>query len=252
VCNPELGDLTFRRNFGVKEAAEFSNLRDLINSVTLSETRDSVQWVFEKSGVLSTSSLYNELTFTGFSNRWLMNVWKTKVPLKIRIFLWQVINDKIQSAEQLKKRNWPGSVACKMCGVLESTAHIIFHCALASFCWCICRDALGWPFSPSDAVDISNFCYNASNKQTRRVLYLFGAVAWSLWLIRNEFVFQNIVIHSPNVGIFWAISFFQKWRVMNKETEQLWIDTVIQKLNLQLSSLRPEEQRSDVATPAVI
>jgi hypothetical protein len=25
----------------------------------------------------------------------LMNVWKTKVPLKIRIFLWQVINDKI-------------------------------------------------------------------------------------------------------------------------------------------------------------
>jgi hypothetical protein len=39
---------------------------------------------------------------------------------------------------------------------------------------------------------------------------------------------------------------------MNKETEQLWIDTVIQKLNLQLSSLRPEEQRSDVATPAAI
>jgi hypothetical protein len=84
-----------------------------------------------------------------------------------------------------------------------------------------------------------------------RVLYLFGAVAWSLWLIRNEFVFQNIVIHSPNVGIFRAISFLQKWRVMNKETEQLWTDTVIQKLNLQLSSLRPEEQGTSSVTPTV-
>jgi hypothetical protein len=133
VCNPEFGDLTFRRNFGVKEAAEFSDLMELINSVTLSETRDSVQWVLEKSGAFSTSSLYNELTFTGFSNRWLMNVWKTKVPLKIRIFLWKVINDKIQSAEQLKKRNWPGSVACKLCGMLESTSHIFFPLCACQF-----------------------------------------------------------------------------------------------------------------------
>jgi hypothetical protein len=250
VCNSEFGELTFRRNFGEREATEFSELSELINSVALNESRDSVRWVLEKSGTFSTSSLYNELTFTGFSNRWLMNVWKTKVPLKIRIFLWQVINDKIQSAEQLKKRNWPGPTACKMCGVLESTSHIFFRCALANFCWCMCRDALGWPFPPSEAVDIFNFCYNFSNKQTRRVLYLFGAVAWSLWLIRNEFVFQNIVIHSPNVGIFRAISFLQKWKVMNKEMEQLWIDEVIQKLNHQLSSLRPEAHGSAV-TPAV-
>jgi hypothetical protein len=58
-----------------------------------------------KNGIFSTSSLYNELTFSGFHNRWLLCMWKTKIPLKIRIFLWQVINDKIQSAEQLKIRN---------------------------------------------------------------------------------------------------------------------------------------------------
>jgi hypothetical protein len=44
-----------------------------------------------------------------------MCLWKTKVPLKIKIFLWRVINDKIQSAEQLKKRNWPGPGDCKLC-----------------------------------------------------------------------------------------------------------------------------------------
>jgi hypothetical protein len=64
-----------------------------------------------------------ELTFTGFYDRWVQCLWQTKIPLKIKIFLWQVINDKIQSVEQLKKRNWPGSIDCKMCGPAESTNH---------------------------------------------------------------------------------------------------------------------------------
>jgi hypothetical protein len=72
------------------------------------------------------------------------------------------------------------------------------------------------------------------------VLLLFSSVAWSLWLIRNEFVFQDIVVPSPNVGIFRSIFFLQKWRILNKEMDRQWIDEVIQKLNLQLSSLRHE------------
>jgi hypothetical protein len=93
-----------------------------------------------------------------------MNVWKTKVPLKIRIFLWQVINDKIQSAEQLKKRNWPGSVACKLCGLLESTSHIFFIVRLpvsAGVCVEMLWDDLFLPlmlliFSTSAAIYLTN------------------------------------------------------------------------------------------------
>jgi hypothetical protein len=72
------------------------------------------------------------------------------------------------------------------------------------------------------------------------VLLLFGAVAWSLWLIRNEFVFQNLVVSSPNVGIFISISFLQKWKMLNKETGQQWIDSMTRRLNHRLSSLMPE------------
>jgi hypothetical protein len=34
-------------------------------------------------------------------NENLMLVWSAALPLKIRVFMWQVYNDKIQSAEQL-------------------------------------------------------------------------------------------------------------------------------------------------------
>jgi hypothetical protein len=44
----------------------------------------------------------------------------------------------------------------------------------------------------------------------------------------------------PSPGIFRSISFLQKWRILNKEMDRQWIDEVIQKLNLQLSSLKHE------------
>lgn len=142
--------------------------------------------MLERSGAFTTKSLYKELVCTGFSNRWMLCFWQTKVPLKIKIFLWRVVNDKIQSAEQLKKKNWHGPIECKMCGQMESSNHIVFRRALANFSWCIIRDVLGWPFSPSCPDDIFDFCRDSTNRQSKRVLYLFCGVAWSLWLICND------------------------------------------------------------------
>jgi hypothetical protein len=111
---------------GEREESEFVELLGILEGLELSDSKDVVKWDLEKTEIYSTSSLYNELTFTGFHNRWLLCTWKTNIPLKIRIFLWQVINDKIQSAEQLKIRNWPGPVECKLCGQTETTNHVFF------------------------------------------------------------------------------------------------------------------------------
>jgi hypothetical protein len=173
-------ELIFRRNFGDRENQEFSELIDMMAGVHLTDSHDSARWVLEKIGMFTTSSLYKELTFTGFSNRWMLCLWKTKVPLKIKIFLWWVIHDKIQFAEQLKKREWSGLTECKLCGIHESTNHIFFECALARFCWCVIREVMAWPTSPSCPDDIYNFCRNKSNKHSKRVFFLFSGVAWSL------------------------------------------------------------------------
>jgi hypothetical protein len=114
---------------------------------------------------------------------------------------------------------------------------------MAKFCWCVVREVMAWPRSPSCPDDVFNLCRGNSNRHSKRVLFLFSGVAWSLWLIRNDLVSQDLVVPSPNVGIFRSISFLQKWKILNKEnkeTDRQWIDAVIQKLNLQLSSLRHE------------
>jgi hypothetical protein len=93
-------NLTFRRNFGTTQAAEWTNLENLVEGVSLSQSPDTVKWAFEKSGCFSTASLYRELVFPEMVNKWMMCIWREKLLLKIKIFLWQVCNDKIQLAEQ--------------------------------------------------------------------------------------------------------------------------------------------------------
>lgn len=139
---------------------------------------------------------------------------------------------KIQSAEQLKKkRNWPGEVECKLCGQLESTDHIIFCCVIAQFVWCVRRDVLEWSSVPVTANDFQERVIEESNKQIMNLIFLFGCVARRLWLIRNNLAFNNVVISSPDVGLYRVISFMQKWKILSKEKGQQWIEAMIQRLN---------------------
>jgi hypothetical protein len=112
-------NLTFRRGFGSVEENEWGDLVELAERVNITQQLDSVSWSLERSRNFTTASLYKELTFPGIMNNRMLNIWKAALPLKIKIFLWQICNDKIQTAEQLRKRNWTGPVECKLCGKIE-------------------------------------------------------------------------------------------------------------------------------------
>jgi hypothetical protein len=111
---------------------------------------------------------------------------------------------------------------------------------VSQFCWCICRDILGWDFVPSHSDDLTILCRELSLKQTQKLMFLFGCVLWSIWLTRNDYVFRDIVICSPNSRICRAISLMQRWKILHKEKGQRWIDAVTLKLQARLSSLRLE------------
>jgi hypothetical protein len=86
------------------------------------------KWGLDKKGRFTTASLYRELTFPGMENKEVMSIWKAKIPMKIKIFLWSIYSDCLPSAEQLVRRNWPGEELCKMCGLVETSKHIFLKC----------------------------------------------------------------------------------------------------------------------------
>jgi hypothetical protein len=105
-----------------------------------SEGHDGIPWVLEPSWKFSVKSLYRKLcqgTLEHFSD-----IWKVVVPMKVRIFLWQLVRKHLPSNDNINCRRGPLSGRCAFCADAEDTAHIFFLCSLARFMRSAVREQL--------------------------------------------------------------------------------------------------------------
>jgi hypothetical protein len=54
-------------------------------------------------------------------------IWKAKLSLKIKIFNWQMIIDRLPSSEQINHRHGQTDGICALCGQIETVHHIFFN-----------------------------------------------------------------------------------------------------------------------------
>ena len=102
--------------------------------VNLSDVLDTLQWKLSRSGVFSVKSMYTDLINTGTIPR-TVHIWKVKVPLKIKVFMWFVHKGVILTKDNLAKRNWEGSKRCCFCDKDETIEHLFVNCPLAKLLW---------------------------------------------------------------------------------------------------------------------
>ena len=55
----------------------------------------------------------------------------------------------------------------------------------------------------------------------RGLIFLFAGITWVLWKIRNDWVFANKLIPSPNVLPYRIIGFLQHWSKMKTVEDQM-------------------------------
>jgi hypothetical protein len=116
--------------------------------------QNELEWGLGKSKIFTTKSLYRFITNRGVVIAEKESIWKTKLPLKIKIFLWQLANNKLQASTVLKKRGWKGDIHCCLCGRVETVNHIFFQCSMAQFVWCCVRIVFGLIDSPASWSDL--------------------------------------------------------------------------------------------------
>uniref|UniRef100_A0A8I6WU24 Reverse transcriptase zinc-binding domain-containing protein n=1 Tax=Hordeum vulgare subsp. vulgare TaxID=112509 RepID=A0A8I6WU24_HORVV len=85
---------------------------------------------------------------------WLSPLWKAPLPVKIKIFVWQLLHDRLPSGTEVLKRHGPGNGTCPLCHVPETGTHILFSCAAAQALWCFVREA---PRPEWEAHDLAAF-----------------------------------------------------------------------------------------------
>jgi hypothetical protein len=80
-------------------------------------------------------------------------LWKSKLPMKLKVFMWQTYHGRLQTGIVLKKWKWKGNMNYVVCGALETRDHILFSCVPAKFLWISFKEALGWDGTPDSLED---------------------------------------------------------------------------------------------------
>jgi hypothetical protein len=119
-------------------------------------------------------------------------IWKLKVPLKIKIFMWFLHHKVILTKDNLAKRNWNGCKRCAFCDSEESINHLFFACPFASLVWRVVHFTFDIP-PPANVTNMFGNWLNGVEKHTKaRIRLGVCALVWALWNCRNDMVFNKI------------------------------------------------------------
>ena len=243
VCecwDPDGWNISFRRSLTDGEAYAYDCLINVLQTYNLSEGGDEVEWALDKSKCFTTKSLYSFLTHRGVSVRNSDNMWKARIPLKIKIFLWQLDNDRLQTATALQRRGWKGSCRCVLCGQVEDVDHIFFRCSVARALWCGVRDSLEWGECPTSWEMWRGQWANGGLRIPKRLgNVLLAGVTWALWTNRNKMAMERSFPKDPLQLVYSCVFFLQRWRSLLKPADRDGLMEIARKLKMWASAPRP-------------
>ena len=146
-------------------------------------------------------------------------IWKLRLPLKIKIFLWYLKKGVILTKDNLAKRRWKGSVKCCFYEAKESIQHIFFDCILVRFMWNTVFISLGIQPPRNIANLLGNWLKGVQPRLRAQILVGVIALCWTVWLCQNDVVFNgsndNFLLQVIFRGTFWA----RQWSLLLKKKD---------------------------------
>jgi hypothetical protein len=238
ALNRDSLQVRFRRSLDQESLQLWDELQDLVSQVPLVDGLDKVTWHLEQSGSFSVKSMYAQLS-QGTTIAHHKDMWKSKVPLKIKIFSWQLALDKLPSGQQLVTRHGPSNGLCALCGAPEDASHIFFACSLAKFAWSVLRQLLGCNWCPANFAQFHAILSGFSGYARKLLWVLFLAQSWALWNTRNKLAIEKKVISNPADIIYKIIILLQLWSLKFKSREKEGLNWMAQELRELSVHLKP-------------
>ncbi|XP_078151895.1 uncharacterized protein LOC144547180 [Carex rostrata] len=126
-------DLGTQGSYFLKALTEFRDFFDC----SISSDQERVRWKWTEGEGFSTASAYKTLHTKGMNCQFHRVLWKIKIPLKVKVLCWLLINDRILTKENLQKRGCSVEGVRVMCinNALESTYHLFWECTAAYVFW---------------------------------------------------------------------------------------------------------------------
>ncbi|KAI8542071.1 hypothetical protein RHMOL_Rhmol08G0110300 [Rhododendron molle] len=130
----------------------------------------------------------------------LESLWRNLSPLKVEILSWMACQGRIATRSILSSRNIivgvdDHALACPFCMMeLETPVHVLLSCPFSTYIWTKIVDwwNLAW-VDPSSLLELSSWWFSSRFKNLEKYLWecCFYATLWSIWIARNDIIFNN-------------------------------------------------------------
>ncbi|XP_024628726.1 uncharacterized protein [Medicago truncatula] len=170
-----------------------SQCTSLLQNVVLQDhIIDRWRWILNPIHGYSVKGTYSYLTASGIYSECGLSVdlWKKQVPLKVFVFVWRLLRNRIPTKDNLLRRriNSLDNTSCTGgCGSSETANHLLIHCVFFGMVWHRIYQWLGISFIvPASASDhLHHFGHPAG---IPRSSHSFVTVIWmaDVWVISKE------------------------------------------------------------------
>ena len=104
----------------------------------------------------------------------------------------------------------------------------MFCCPIALFLWTSLKETLYLSSVPRSSEElISDVLCDSKGRRRSNLLFVFAGAMWSLWKTRNDLVFNDKVIQTPEVVIRKTMSFLMLWKKLLAEKNVHQVEEVL-------------------------
>ncbi|GAU40791.1 hypothetical protein TSUD_348880 [Trifolium subterraneum] len=125
-------------------------------------------------------------------------IWHTQVPLKVSIFAWRLLRDRLPTKTNLVSRDIlsPEAHHCVSgCGIVESTQHLFLSCSTFGSLWSLVSSWIDSTLVDSQTLPdhFMQFTSSAGVSRARRsfMQLIWLACVWVVWHERNQRLFRG-------------------------------------------------------------
>lgn len=126
-------NVSFRRSLVGNNLRAWQQIVASVMHIQLTEQRDTFTWSLQQHERFSVRSMYTTYVVPNVVQHNHV-IWKLKVPLKIKIFMWYLLKGVVLTKYNLAKRQWRGSTKCCFCNVDENIQYLFFIVIQLNFC----------------------------------------------------------------------------------------------------------------------
>ena len=183
-------NVAFRRSLVGVNLQAWHDVVAMVADAQLTNQRDRFVWGLHQNGLFSVKSMYRALLGV---KAILYNtfIWKLKLPLKIKVFLWYLYKGVVLTKDNLARRQWQGDRKCCFCSSDESIQHLFFNCHFARF---VLRTVhVSFNLIPPTSVYnlFTGWLHGINRKLKYKILVGASAICWVIWLTQNNIIFNK-------------------------------------------------------------